>query len=357
MADPTAGDTPEGGPGRHSSGNRNLMLGIVTVLLVIAGLRASYPVTMPLAAAVVVVAALWPIKSRMDRVLPSFVGTTAMALLLFCMLVGFFAAIYFSAAQVVGAFADQQDELNALFESVSHLAEKWGLPALDGGNTSGRLAGIAQQVLSSTYTMLGYFGFIGVLVIFGLPEVKAVRRKLRTSLEYDNRQALIDIAGRSADKVRSYLGAATLASIVTGVASGLWALAVGLDLALVWGVLNFLLNYVPVIGNVVGILPPTLYAMIQYDGWTMPAVVFAGYAVLQFIISNFVYPALQGRSLSLSPVAIILALAFWSWVWGIAGALIAVPLTASLVIVLQHFPRTAWIADLLAQEHGDDSGD
>ena len=75
---------------------------------------------------------------------------------------------------------------------------------------------------------------------------------------------------------------------------------------------------------------------------------FAGYAVLQIVISNFVYPMLQGRSLSLPPVAVVVALAFWSWVWGIAGALIAVPLTVTLVIVCQHFPSTQWIARLLA---------
>jgi predicted PurR-regulated permease PerM len=95
-------------------------------------------------------------------------------------------------------------------------------------------------------------------------------------------------------------------------------------------------------------VPPTLYALIQFQGWTMPVIVFVGFAVLQIVISNFVYPMLQGRSLSLSPIAIVMALAFWSWVWGIAGALIAVPLTVALVIVCQHFSSTRWIATLLS---------
>jgi len=80
----------------------------------------------------------------------------------------------------------------------------------------------------------------------------------------------------------------------------------------------------------------------------MSLIVFIGFAVLQIVISNFVYPTLQGHSLALSPVAIIVALAFWSWVWGIAGALIAVPLTAALVIICEHFRSTEWIARLLS---------
>ena len=80
----------------------------------------------------------------------------------------------------------------------------------------------------------------------------------------------------------------------------------------------------------------------------MPALVFVGFVVLQMTISNVVYPILQGKQLSLSPLAIIVAMTFWSWVWGIAGALIAVPLTAAVVIICGQFDRSRWIARLLS---------
>lgn len=79
----------------------------------------------------------------------------------------------------------------------------------------------------------------------------------------------------------------------------------------------------------------------------MSLVVFLGFAVLQIVISNFVYPTLQVRSLALSPVAIIVSLAFWSWVWGIAGARIPVPLTAALVIICQQFPEGAASVEMI----------
>jgi len=80
----------------------------------------------------------------------------------------------------------------------------------------------------------------------------------------------------------------------------------------------------------------------------MPAIIFAGFAVIQIGVSNFLYPFLQGRSMALSPFAVVVALAVWTWIWGIAGALIAIPLTVTLTVICGHFPATRWIAMLLA---------
>lgn len=89
----------------------------------------------------------------------------------------------------------------------------------------------------------------------------------------------------------------------------------------------------------------------------VPTAVFLGLAVIQIVISNFVYPLLQGKSLSLSPVVIIIALSFWTWVWGVAGALIAVPLTAAALITCEHFASTRWIAMLLSGGPSTDLSD
>jgi predicted PurR-regulated permease PerM len=327
---------------------RNRLLAVIATLLVVAGLRASYAVTMPLAATIVIVTAIWPIKPWLDRALPSKVSYLGTILVLLLISLGFIAAVYFSVAQVVRAFGQNQAQFNALYASLADWAARWGFEGAIGQQGYARLIGFGQTLLANTYTVFVYLGFIALLVILGLPEVPALRGKLHGALSAADRKELIDTVDEIAGKIRRYLGITALTSVITGVASALWAFTVGLELALVWGTLNFLLNFIPVIGNIVGIVPPTLYAVIQFQSPTMALVVFVGYAVLQIAISNFLYPALQGRSLSLSPVAIVVALAFWSWVWGIAGALIAVPVTAALVIVCEHFRSTAWIARLLS---------
>jgi AI-2 transport protein TqsA len=326
---------------------RNRLLAIIAVLLATFALRATYAVTMPLAVAAVAIAAIWPVKPWLDRVLPSTLSYAGTVMVLAAVLGGFIAAVYFSAAQVVRTFARNWDQFESVYRSASAWADRLGLP-LGAEEGYARLIGFGQYLLANAYTLFVYLAFIGLLVILGLPEVPALRRKIQDEFGSSERRQVMEAVDEIAGKIRSYLGVTTLTSLMTGVASALWALLVGLDLALVWGVLNFLLNYIPVVGNLIGILPPTLYALIQFQNWTMPLVVFAGFCVLQITISNFVYPMLQGRHLSLSPVAIVLALAFWSWVWGIAGALVAVPLTAALAITCEHFQGTRWIALVLS---------
>ncbi len=326
---------------------RNGMLAVIMTLMISAALRASYPVTMPLAVAVILISAIWPVKPFLDRALPSKLSFVATALILLVLIAGFVAAVYFSAAQIVRAFAQNWDQLETGYRSITQWADKWGL-TVGGQQGYNRLIGFGQDLLSNIYTILIYLGFIAILVVLGLPEVEALTKKLSSELDANSGREITDVVSEIANKIRLYLGITTLTSVLTGIACGLWAAIWGLDLAVVWGVLNFLLNYIPVAGNFIGIIPPTLYALIQFQTWTMPAVIFVGLGVIQIVIGNFVYPLLQGRSLSLSPAAIILALAFWSWVWGIAGALIAVPLTVVIVVVCEHFSATRWITILLS---------
>lgn len=324
------------------------MLAVILVLLVIAGLRASYAVTMPVAVAIVVIAAIWPIKPWLDRMLPSKISYLITILVLLFISVGFIAAVYFSAAQVVRAFVQNQEKFNSIYASMVERAALWGFEGFGGQESYARLITFGQTLLSNGYTVFVYLGFIAILVILGLPEVPALRKKTHAALAATDRRELIDIVDEIASKIRQYFGVTALTSLITGIASALWAFAIGLELALVWGVLNLLLNFVPLIGNFIGIIPPTLYAIIQFQSLTMTLVVFFGFAVLQILISSFIYPTLQGRSLSLSPIAIVVALAFWGWVWGIAGALIAVPLTAAIAVTCEHFRSTEWIARLLS---------
>lgn len=320
---------------------------LIAAVLVPFALRAAYPITMPIAVAAVIIAAVWPIEARLRRTLPPRASTFGTILILLAVALGFIAAVYVSAAQVVRAFAENWTQFEGAYEAATVWADGWGLP-LGGKEGYARLIGVAQRLLGNAYTISVYLAFIALLVVLGLPEVPALQRKLREALGAEERREVMQTVEEIAGKVRDYLGTTTLTSLITGAASALWALAIGLDLALVWGTLNFLLNYIPVVGNLVGIVPPTLYALIQFPNSLLPIIVFIGFGTIQITVSNFLYPVLQGRNLSLSPIAIVVALAAWGWVWGVAGMLVAVPLTAALVIVCEHFPSTRWIAVLLS---------
>lgn len=326
---------------------RNVWLALIAIPLVLLALRASYAVTMPIAVAAVVIAAVWPVEVWLRRVLPERFSSLGTILVLLAITLGFIAAVYFSAAQVVRAFAQRWAEFESAYEFATAWADRWGLP-LGGKEGYARLIAVGQDLLGNAYTISVYIAFIALLVVLGLPEIPALRRKLQAAFGADKRSEVTQAADEIAGKIRDYLATTTATSLITGVASTLWALATGLDLALVWGTLNFLLNYIPVVGNLVGIVPPGLYAVVQFPDSFLPIIIFVGFSVIQITISNVIYPVLQGRSLSLSPIAVVVSLSIWGWVWGIAGMLIAIPLTAAFIIVCEHFSSTRWIAILLS---------
>lgn len=326
---------------------RTRLLAFMAALAGVAALRASYPVTMPLAFALIIIAAVWPIKPWLDRMLPSWLSYTATIMVLVLSLVLFGTAVYFSAAAAAQALIEKWPTLAGMYDLAVSWARAQGIPLAPSNNE--RAYSIIQAFVSGTYTFVVYLGFVGIVVVLGLPEVPAASRKLRAQLEAPARQEVLQAIEEIADKVRSYFRVTIATSLLTGVASVAWSWAMGLELGLTWGLLNFLLNFIPVIGNIIGIIPPTLYALVQFGDPASAAIIFAGFAVIQIVISNIIYPLMQGQSLSLSPVAIILALAFWSWVWGVAGALIAVPLTAATVIICDGFEQTRWLAKLLSR--------
>lgn len=326
---------------------RNRLLSIITAILLIAALRGAFAVVMPVAFAAIIVAALWPLKHWLARFVPSWLAYTLTMLALVGILGAFAAAVYLSIGQVFDALSSQWTTLERAYVRLARAASEHAVP-LGGTIDRQRITGVLQMLASGVYAFVTYVGFIGIVVVLGLPEVPRLRRKLYEMFEGSARRDMLEVGEDISHQIRRYLGTTLATSILTGVASAAWSWITGLELALVWGILNFLLNFVPVIGNIVGIVPPVIFAFIQFGGWQMPLLVFAGFAVLQLTISNFVYPIMQGKQLSLSPLAIIVAMTFWSWVWGIAGALIAVPLTAGIAIVCSQFERSRWIARLLS---------
>lgn len=328
---------------------RDRLLAVIAFILVVAALKFAYPVVMPIVVAAFIIAVAWPIKPWLEQVLPSSLSSAGTVLILLAIIAGFAAIIYFLLLEVALTFTQNQGQFRQLYEKLTSLAQQHGLLVNGGFGGFDRLVSMGEILLSRVYTILGYFGVIAVLVILGLPEVPALAARLREQLRKGESREVVDAVEQIAGKFRRYIAMTVLTSIITGVASAVWGYTIGLDLALIWGVLNFLLNFIPIVGNIIGIIPPTLYAFIQFESWTMTLIVFAGFAVLQVVISNFIYPMLQGRSMAMSGVLIIAALLFWSWLWGVAGALLAVPLTAALIITCQHFKSTATIASLLGR--------
>ncbi|MFZ4535739.1 AI-2E family transporter [Propionivibrio sp.] len=150
-------------------------------------------------------------------------------------------------------------------------------------------------------------------------------------------------------RIGSYLALKTFISLFLGAISWVIMVIAGLEFAAFWAVLIAFLNYVPYIGSFLGVLFPVIMAIIQFENPNVVLSVLLGLVLVQFLIGNFLDPYVMGNSLNLSPFAILVSLAIWSELWGIAGAFLAVPITAVLAIIFSEFLSTRPIAVLLSR--------
>jgi predicted PurR-regulated permease PerM len=151
--------------------------------------------------------------------------------------------------------------------------------------------------------------------------------------------------------VKQYMALKTWVSLATGIIIAIWLAILGVDFPLLWGVLAFMLNYVPNIGSIIAAVPAVLLAMIQM-GLTKALLAAGGYLAVNLLMGNIVEPRFMGKGLGLSTLVVFLSLLFWGWVLGPVGMLLSVPLTITAKIALDSRPDTRWLAVLLGPESG-----
>ncbi|UCE63456.1 MAG: AI-2E family transporter, partial [Nitrospirota bacterium] len=131
----------------------------------------------------------------------------------------------------------------------------------------------------------------------------------------------------------------------------LWVWLLGIDFPLIWGLLAFLLNYIPNLGSIIAAIPAVLLGYIQFDPGRA-LLVALGYVIINIVFGNFVEPRLMGRKLGLSTLVVFLSLVFWGWLWGPVGMLLSVPMTMIVKISLESNPSTQWVGILMDSERG-----
>ena len=147
-------------------------------------------------------------------------------------------------------------------------------------------------------------------------------------------------------KIQHYFGIKTMTSLVTGFAITIWLLIIGVDYPVLWGLVAFLLNFVPNIGSIIAAVPAVLLALLM-NGTMIAILTVVGYVVVNITIGNVVEPRVMGKGLGLRMLVVFISLVFWGWVLGPIGMLLAVPLTMTLKIMLKSYEQTKPFALLL----------
>lgn len=209
-------------------------------------------------------------------------------------------------------------------------------------------SGLARRIVGAVGTFVGTTVIVFFMVLLALGEGPQWRSKLGSlwpggSEAWQHALDTVSRKLRSFLLVRAAMGALSAALYV----ALLWLF--GIDLLLVWAVITFLLGFVPNLGSVISGVLPALYALVTKD-FQVALIVAVGLFAIEQVIGNFLDPRLQGRQIAVSPVVVLIAILVWGWIWGVAGALLAVPVTVAILVAFAHVSALRPIALLLSNQ-------
>jgi AI-2 transport protein TqsA len=211
----------------------------------------------------------------------------------------------------------------------------------------GPVMGLAVGLLKGMSSAFSNAVLILLTVSFILLEASSFPIKLRAALGVP--LARFPQFAKFAGDITRYMVIQTVISLTVGVLTGIWLFILGVDFAILFGLLAFLLNYVPNVGAVIALIPIVILTFIQF-GMGRTALMAAGYVVVTFILGNVVQPRLMGQKLGLSTLVVFLSLLFWGSLLGPIGMVLCVPFTMALKFALERSDDTRWIATLLGRE-------
>ena len=289
---------------------------------------------------------------------PYWLALTIAVLIVVGLMVGFIFVI----ADTVGDVVKDSDRYEArLSEIFSWIADKTGQENMS-WNTLDENFKIGEKIRGGLGTfaatvqgVLSEFFLIALYVVFLFAAQSSFPKKMDDLFPNTNRRVQAAKVGtRIRISIEKYLSVQTIISLMQTVVSYIGMTALGLDNALFWALVIFVLNYIPIVGGLFAVVFPVIFAIVQFDSLVPVGILAAVLFGAQFIIGNTIQPKMMGDSMNLSALVVILALSVWGALWGGVGAFLSAPLTVIIMIILAQFPTTRWIAVLLSADGNPD---
>jgi predicted PurR-regulated permease PerM len=209
-----------------------------------------------------------------------------------------------------------------------------------------------SAVVAPVIKPLATAGLVIVLVVFMLIRREDLRNRILGLLGHGHLTRTTRVLMDAAERVSSYLLNQLLVNAGFGIVFGLGLILLGVPYAFLWAALAAVLRFIPFVGSWMALALPLALSIAIAPGWTQPVLVFAFFAVLELVTGNVLEPLLFGHTTGLSPVALLIAAAFWIWIWGPIGLVLSTPLTVCLVVLGQHIPRFRFLSLLLGDQPG-----
>ena len=317
-------------------------------VIVVSGLKMASSLVVPFLLSVFIAMIVSPLLALLKK--RGIPGVAAIALVIMLIM-----SIGLMLGAVIGSSLDSFREdmpiysakLSAMSESLQQWLSARGI-AIDA--TQWQSSFDPSAVMSLVGSTLASFGnvmtnsvMILLTVIFILAENITFAEKLKLARGNANSQQWLS---KFSDSVQGYLAIKAAISVATGLLIFIWLSIVGVDYAVLWGLLAFLLNFVPTVGSFIAAVPAVLLALVQL-GLGPAGLTLGGFVAVNFLMGSALEPRLMGKGLDLSPLVVFVSLVLWGWVLGPVGMLLSIPLTIMIKIALETQPDTRWISIML----------
>jgi predicted PurR-regulated permease PerM len=320
------------------------LVGVASVFLILWGIRGAASIINPILLAAVITITVLPVPSRLaKRGVPGWLSLVLTILLVVVILALVIGTVFFSVTKL-------STELPTYLASGAQRASQ-DLSAPDGsevsieiGQVTTSLGPVAQSLLAGTINLLVQFGMALLIFIFMIAAALALPAPSRLGL--DPNAAGVGRVSALTEDVRRYMSVLTLINGLVGLGDTILLLFLGVDYAVLWGVLAWFMGYIPSIGFWIALIPPVLLAYAQY-GLPTALVVFVAYVLINGGVQNIIQPKLMGDRLRISPVVVFVGLFVWGFVLGGIGAILAVPMTLLVLILMEYFEGTRPLAVLM----------
>ena len=323
------------------------------LVIVIAGMKYAAPLLVPFLLSAFIAVISYPLMSLLQQKgLPNGLSLTLVMLLVIFLGIGLTFLVGSSVTDFSRTLPEYQQRINAEWGELIRWLNNHGISIADSIKEVADPAaalGLVSSILKGFGSVLTNSFLIILTVAFILMEAAGFTRKF-ISLSANGSESL-QPGGQTfsqvfVEKLRSYMSLKTIISMATGVVIALAMWLIGVDYPVLWGVLAFMLNFIPNIGSIIAAVPAVMLALVQL-GFTSALLVAAVFVAVNVMIGSIIEPKYMGKGLGLSTLVVFVSLIFWGWVLGPVGMLLSVPLTITVKLALDSKPETQWLGHLL----------
>lgn len=330
-----------------------VLVALASIFIIMLGIKSTASIINPILLAMVITIAVIPlphklIKRGMSRKVAFVITILAVVgaiLLVIILVVGSIYALKLKMPSYAANIAERSQELSARLSSLTG-SNSGGGSELDAevvSDVAGKSIGIIANAVVQMFMTLLIFVFM-LSAALTLPD----------SVASGAGESLFNTVRTYTSEVSRYVTVTTVINFLVGLGDAVFLMVLGVDFAILWGLLAWFLGYIPTIGFWIALIPPTILAWAEH-GMTTAIIVFIGFVLINGSVQNFVQPKMMGNDLNISPIIVFLSLFIWGWLLGAIGAILAVPMTLLVLTILDRFEVTRRYVQLLRPGSGSDA--